>query len=94
MKKRFMILAAAMLVLALSHASTALADPWPQPAVSNYFGSCITIHKERWPSVSGAALTRLCTCKVSKLQGHPWEQFDQADKEINSYLLGTVCRPS
>lgn len=87
MRLRAMMLGAAILAITLCVASMAHADPWPQSAISDYFSSCVTIHKERWRDVPEAVVTRLCTCKVSRLQRYPWEQFAKANKEVNSYYL-------
>jgi hypothetical protein len=86
---RFYSLSATVLLGAgaLCIGSTARADPWPQSAISNYFSNCVTVHKERWRDVPETVVTRLCTCKVSKLQGFPWEQFAEADREVNSYYM-------
>jgi hypothetical protein len=81
------MIATAMLAYAWDAGSTAWAHPWPQSAVSNYLSSCVTIHKERWSDVPEAVVTRLCTCKVSKLQSLPWDQFAKTNKEVNSYYL-------
>jgi hypothetical protein len=87
MKKRRVMLAAAMLVIAWCAVSTARADPWPQSAISEYFSSCVTVHNDRWRGIPEATVTRVCTCKVSKLQTFPWEQFANANKEVSSYAL-------
>jgi hypothetical protein len=87
MKIRAAMPTGAMLSIALCAATTAQADTWPQSAIANYFNSCVTIHKERWPCVPEPIVTRLCTCKVSKFQAYPWEQFAKTEKEVGSSSL-------
>jgi hypothetical protein len=87
-KMRLVMLAAAILTIALCAAGTVRANPWPQTAISDYFNNCVRIHKERWQGVAEAVVTRLCTCKVSKLQVYnSWERFAKAYKEINPHFM-------
>ena len=85
------VIAIVVLMLSLAAPATARADPWPQSAKSEYFSSCVAVHNARWRGVSEATMTHICTCKVSKLQRFPWEQFAEANKEVEFYRFRAVC---